>query len=193
MNQVTNKIPYGLLNEEEQAEFCVEARKRGMYENWCHPIFRPCINDDEFQIGVVYRLIIKDDEWYYIELNEMDEEGRVIHGANIGNLRSCYTVRPATAEEIEAAKPQELTLEEKVKAMYPDYEVCMFYWDTDDTLCMRTSTSQIYHTCVQSMKGFYRYVYQHLDGNLDTCTSPTMQWARDESLQPIAVLFTRDK
>jgi len=191
MNQVTNKIPYGLLSEEEQAQFCGEAKKRGLYELWNNEWYEASGN--RFACVSTYRLIIKDDEWYYIELNEMDEEGRVIHGSNIGNLRSCYTVRPATPAEIEAAKPKELTLEEKVKAKYPDYEVCMLYWDTDDTLCMRTGTSQIYHTCVQSMKGFYRYVYQHLDGNLDTCTSPTMQWARDESLQPIAVLFTRDK
>ena len=32
MNQVTNKIPYGLLSEEDQAQLCGEAKTRGMYE-----------------------------------------------------------------------------------------------------------------------------------------------------------------
>jgi len=192
MNQVTNKIPFGLLSEEEQAQFCVEAKKRGMYELWNREWY--IANGSRFSCISTYRLVIKDDEWYWIELNEMDEEGRVIHGSNIGNLRSCYTVRPATAEEIEAAKPQELTLEEKVKAKYPDYEVCMLRINegTGWLSYGHNGTSRVAHSAAQSDPRFQGYVYIHSENDWLVSNKPTKS-SRNKYIQPVAVLFQRDK
>ena len=193
MNQVTNKIPYGLLSEEEQAQFCVEAKTRGLYELWNNEWYEA--SSSRFSCISTYRLVIKDDEWYYFESGKLS---RVWQGIEITprGIENMQVLRPATPAEIEAAKPKELTLEEKVKAKYPDYEVCMLGWYKD---CDQDMWSMIYkdthwrHTAAQSMKGFYRYVYQHSDGDWDTCTDPTMQWAKDETLLPVAVLFQRDK
>jgi hypothetical protein len=87
-------------------------------------------------------------------------------------------------------KPKELTLEEKVKAKYPDYEVVMLAWDERNRWVMQDS---YLHVDAQSRKGFYRYVYQHPHYDWDTCTIPTMQWTKDETIQPVAVLFEREK
>jgi hypothetical protein len=192
MNQVTNKVPYGLLSEEEQAQFCKEAKKKGLYNMWSTDWLNA--RGISFTSHSVYRLIIKDDEWYYIKLNKTDEEGRVIHGSNIGNLRSCYTVRPATPTEIEAAKPKELTLEEKVKAKYPDYEVCMLRINevTGWLSYGHNGTSRVAHSAAQSDPRFQGYVYIHSENDWLVSNKPTKS-SRNKYIQPVAVLFTRDK
>ncbi len=189
MNQVTNKIPYGLLTEEEQAQFCRYAKVRGMYEMYDNKaVWKVSGYEPKFCKWPPYRLIIKDDEWYYFESGCVTRvwEGVEITSRGIDNMQ---VLRPATPAEIEAAKPKELTLEDKIKAKYPDYEVDMLYWGLTDILSCKGHT----HASAQSMKGFYRYVYQHIDGDWDTSTSPTMMWDKGITLQPVAVLFERDK
>lgn len=193
MNQITNKIPFGLLSEEQQAQFSGEAKRRGLYEMWADD-WVLSKRDSAWSKSSVYRLVIKDDEWYYIKHLAVE----VIQGnkINFSKDSSITTLRPATPKEIEAAKPKELTLEEKVKAKYPDYEVVMLKWDEIPVgvhrLFLPYKKCFFGHTEAQSMKGFYKYVYL-VDVGLSTFSRPTMQWAKDETLQPIAVLFERDK
>ncbi len=88
----------------------------------------------------------------------------------------------------------DLVDEEKVKAEYGDYEVVMLRWTKIPdcrNLFLKFEGGDL-HIEAQSMKGFYRYVYQHPDGDWDTSAYPTMQWDKDITLQPIAVLFTKD-
>jgi len=192
-NQVTNKIPYGLLSKEEQAQFLPESRRLYEVLRDFHgkglPIWKSTSQSPFPQRHQVYRLIIKDDEWYYVE--SMQGHGLILTGRELeGRITGGYdTLRPANAEEIEAAKPKELTLEEKVKAKYPDFEVKFFRWCSVGRYVFSTSNDN--HIAAQSMKGFYRYVYQHLDGDWDTSTSPTMMWDKGVTLQPIAVLFNK--
>jgi hypothetical protein len=190
MNQVTNKIPYGLLSEEDQAQLCGEAKTRGMYEYYNYNARAWSITADNklFASNSTYRLIIKEDEWYYVE--SIQGRGLILTGRELeGRITGGYdTLRPATAEEIEAAKPKELTLEEKVKAEYPDYEVVMLDWNSLNRWVMPNG---YLHIDAQSMKGFYRYVYQDPDGDWDTSTLTTMMWDNGITLQPIAVLFNK--
>ena len=94
--------------------------------------------------------------------------------------------------EIQAAQPKVESLEDRVKAEYGDYEVVMLFWDTDDTLCIkvRKPKIQLYHSCAQSIKGFYRYVYQ--DPDLGTSANPALESRKGFTILPIAVLFTKD-
>ena len=73
MNQVTNKIPYGLLTEEEQAQFCDEAKNRGMYEIFNDP-WQDEESDDYFSVHFTYRLKMVEGEKYYCE-----SEGGLFH------------------------------------------------------------------------------------------------------------------
>ncbi len=185
MNQVTNKIPYGLLTKEEQEQFCTEAKARGMYGVFTTEGKWELIKGSTFQPSLTYRLIIKDDEWYYIERHIFDE-GEFIHGSNIGSLECCVLARPATTEEIEAAKPKELTLEEKIKAKYPDYYVEMLEWSLIDILNCKGHI----HASAQSMKGFQGYVYY---AHPFTVKPMPVMTEAGKCIQPVAVLFERGK
>jgi len=192
MNQVTNKIPYGLLTEEEQVQFCGKAKAGGMYEVFYggNEVFSEGkwgpAKGSYFSDSVAYRLIIKDDEWYYFESGCVTRvwEGVEITSRGIDNMQ---VLRPATAEEIEAAKPKELTLEEKIKAKYPDYEVVILKWDELFLRC-----DGYVHVSAQSMKGFQGYVYIHSENDWLVSNKPTKS-SRNKYIQPVAVLFERDK
>jgi hypothetical protein len=187
MNQVTNKIPYGLLSEEERAQVDISTLKKGLYEWFTGGEWGPA-KGFVFSHISTYRLIIKDDEWYYVE--SIQGHGLILTGRELeGRITGGYdTLRLATAEEIEATKPKELTLEEKVNAKYPDYEVVMLDWNSLNRWVMPNG---YLHIDAQSMKGFYRYVYQDPDGDWDTSTLTTMMWDNGITLQPIAVLFNK--
>jgi len=197
MNQITNKVPYGLLSKEEQAQFSGEAKNRGMYE-----LYRSCgwsesITDMDFVIDGVYRLIIKDDEWYWVD------DGDVWAGAVLGeSLRpeaiECYDIlRPATLAEIQAAKPKVESLEDRVKADYGDYEVVMLTvkkgtgWLSYDFSGM----NRVCHITAQSNPGFQGYVYE--DGHYEFRVSlrpvhgAPIPVGGTGPVYPIAVLFTK--
>ena len=190
MNQVTNKIPYGLLSKEDQAQFSGEAKTRGLYELWADHWMMA--NGGRWSALSAYRLIIKDDEWYYGIFIE-GQNGYAILGKDLTTISGYDILRPATTAEIEAAKPKELTLEEKVKAKYSDYNTSLLtYNNSNGFLYINGDPDCDTHVNLQSFKGFYRYVYQHLDGDWDTSTSPTMMWDKGITLQPIAVMFNKD-
>ena len=185
MNQVTNKTPYGLLSKEEQAQFCGEANYKGLYEAF-HGAVWEVHQTSAFGGCYTYRLIIKADEWYYICL----EVPAVVQGSFLRDAKidAYKTLRPATAEEIEEAKPT-LSLEDRVKAEYPDYEVVMLEWSCSEWCMSEGKRKGHPHGRAQSMKGFAGYVYY-----AHPFTIKPMPIMRDGEryIQPIAVLFTKD-
>ena len=108
--------------------------------------------------------------------------------SNLGDYRPCHILK-----EIEAAKPKELTLEEKVKAEYKDrtnQEVIMLtYNDSNGYLSIKDCPDCEPHVILQSMKGFYKYVYLCNNGEFSLGHTPTSQFAMYET---VAVLFTKD-
>ena len=196
MNQVTNKVPYGLLSEEEQEQFSGEGNYKGLYKMYSEG-FWEIYTSSEFEVDMTYRLIIKDDEWYWVD--DLDGNCEAVEGRKLINSEDVVeyseyaTLRPATPAEIEAAKPKELTLEEKVKAEYKDrtnQEVIMLtYNDSNGYLSIKDCPDCEPHVILQSMKGFYKYVYLCNNGEFSLGHTPTSQFAMYET---VAVLFTKD-
>ena len=114
MNQVTNKVPYGLLSEEEQEQFSGEGNYKGLYKMYSEG-FWEIYTSSEFEVDMTYRLIIKDDEWYYISHSDIVEEVMQGKDINLPYDRSITILRPATPAEIQAAKPKELSLEDNLQ------------------------------------------------------------------------------
>jgi len=73
MNQVTKEKAYGLLTEEEQSQFCLDAKKRGMYEIYSGtgtPInghWAETNGTMPFLHSSTYRLKMVEGEIYYVE------------------------------------------------------------------------------------------------------------------------------
>ena len=135
-----------------------------------------------------------------IEVMQAFEDGKDIelhNGSNTGHWSGISDPSWDWPNFIYRVKPEPESLEDRIKAQYPDYDVVMLEWTDNaapDANFLQISTGlEEYepHTSAQSMKDFYRYVYQHPDGDLDTNTSPTEQWDKGVTLQPKAVLFTR--
>jgi len=91
------------------------------------------------------------------------------------------------------AKPKELTLEEKVKAKYPDYEVLMFAVNEGTGWLSYgfNNTNRVTHTTAQSDPRFQGYVYIHSENDWLVSNKPTKS-SRNKYIQPIAVLFNKD-
>ena len=193
MNQVTNRVPYGLLSEEEQAQLSAEAKNRGMYELYWSGGWSESITDMDFVIDGVYRLIIKDDEWYYWGIGT---GGAIIAGKDIEHqliINSLDILRLATPAEIQAAQPKVESLEDRVKAEYGDYEVVMLEWSRINVWSIQSRQGLVSHAIAQSMKGFYRYVYENPEPDKSLCHLIEPVWLCDyEPILPIAVLFTKD-
>ena len=198
-NQVTNRVPYGLLSEEEQAQFCKEAKQRGLYNIYdCVGKWKESYSDDDFIVDANYRLIIKDDEWYYcddLDGNREAVEGRkLINSEDVVEYSEYATLRPATPAEIQAAKPKVESLEDRVKAEYGEkYEVeLLTHNDSNGLLSIKDSSDCDPHVILQSMKGFHMYVYENLSGNFELFRRPTSTDHNHGTLMPIAVLFTKE-
>jgi len=116
-------------------------------------------------------------EWYLNSRNKID--------SNPNSLSTCY-------EYLIIIHQKPVTPEDRIKAQYPDYDVVMLKENEVFDLVLNAPGLPL-HCNAQSMKGFYRYVYQHPDGDLNTNTSPTKQWDKGVTLLPKAVLFSRVK
>ena len=187
MNQVTNKVPYGLLSEEEQAQFCRLRNKHGLYQMYSEGVWS-VYTSSAFDEDTTYQLIIKDDEWYYGIFIE-GQDGYAILGRDLTTINGYDSLRPATPSEIEAAKPKELSLEDRVKkdSQYILTDVEMLEW-YDHSWCY----GDYKHYECQSMKGFNGYVYENDQGFFDTHL-PTLEMLNNSAIKlPIAVLFTKD-
>ena len=75
---------------------------------------------------------------------------------------------------------------DRIKAEYTEYEVVELKWDNDMLLIDRDNR-RFHHISPQSMKGFYRYVYQDEDG-LYIDIRPVLP---DVNIHPVAVLLTK--
>ena len=198
MNQINNRIQMSLLTKEEQAQFCGKAKKRGVYEYYNAKKWHSTATDKFFEYDSTYRLIIKDDEWYYTEFdgggeNTVNIIERTMVGSTLKKVgpNGYMTIRLATPAEIQAAKPKELSLEERVKAEYGEYEVVMLEWKASRLTFGRLCDEWI-HTSAQSMKGFHMYVYQNLSGNFELFRRPTNTNHNQGTTLPLACLFTKD-
>ncbi len=189
MNQTTNLIQWKNLTQEQKADFDFENYK---YEYQCRSIgWRDKTKSDAFALETVYRLVIEPDKWYYLKRQRQELEGQIIKGSNIGVVDQCFIFRPAKPDEI--PKPKK-TLEQKIQEKYSGFDVeILGYCKVNGWLgLVEEDGAREPHIYAQCMKGFYRYVYQHPDGDLDTNTSPTEQWDKGVTLQPVAVLFTKE-
>lgn len=186
MNQVTNKVPYGLLTEDEQKTFNT---KDFTYQSWASGMWINCVFEHSYipREDGVYRLVIEPEKWYYF--GSFGSYG--IHkGCYLTNIENASECRPAKQSEI----PQPVTLKDKIKAKYSGYEVVMCKWNT--VAGIEKDLWQIFghinHGAAQSMKGFQGYVFQRLnDKSLFIDCRPVYPWNELNALQPIAVLFEK--
>jgi len=155
MNQATNRVPFGLLTNEEKEGFCEEAKKRGMYQVFpCTRLWYPskrfltASKTGPFDNECIYQLKILPDEWYafqhkFAPVDMTDEEisMREIskHECSIGHLvrkgiqfqdlpvEEFIFIRPATPNEIPDEIPKPETLEDRIKSMWSDFEAVLFH------------------------------------------------------------------
>jgi hypothetical protein len=138
----------------------------------------------------VYRLVIEDDKWYtYSTKNLIGEIIKTVKGSEFVNPEEACECRPARPEEI----PQpEKTLEQKIQDKWPDKEVVMLaYTGKPQELKFPVGTLDRYHFAAQSMKGFYKYVYEQ-DNDLIASLKTLKSW-KWKTIQPEAVLFERSE
>jgi len=200
MNQTTNLIQWKNLTAEEKAAF-EWARYRYDVQNgvtWKH------LDAYGGNFDNVYRLVVEEDKWYALVTVNNDlhfEKGALLLAAQDDGVVALYeysTLRPAKPSEIPKPEP---TLEDRVKAEYPDYEVVVLEFDEPDIdgvslLCVMHNRSAISHVLAQSMRGFSGYVYERNDDD----SFSVYPWAVDcmdknigDSIytHPIAALFTK--
>ena len=172
MNQVLNKIVYGLLTKEQKAGFCQEAKKRGVYEFYDSGIINDwCVADQpHFENSIVYRLKILPDEWYFVANGtRVNPAPEVILGSMIDMvlIEKYVILRPAKPHEIPKPVTVAKSLLERIQETYKDKEVVMLEWDEqcDDVfmLVMRYKDCYWRHIEAQSLKGFACYVYVNED------------------------------
>lgn len=176
MNQATNLIQWKNLTEEQKADFDFENYKYEIQRGVSFGTWMPCSPSDD----LVYRLKIEPDKWYYFEHEPTGETGVTI-GSKIGKPSVHEILRPARKDEI----PKQETLEDKIKAKWPNKEVVMLEY-YDDVLCFSSGKMNMCaHLEAQSMKGFSGYVYAFEEGLKinSQCIWP------NTSMQPVAVLF----
>lgn len=186
INQVTNLIQWKNLSKEDQAGFDFERYK---YE-WQSETIWESVNWAPLKPNSngVYRLVIQPDKFYYMEGENGTE---IIKGGSIDNRdrKVSSVIRPATSAEM----PKPATLEDRVVAEYKDFEVSMLEWNGSflDYICEGVDFP---HTQAQSMRGFYKYVYEFgdfLSISIDPTTIHHYGDGEDETITPIAALFVR--
>ena len=204
MNQLHNTTPYGLMTEKEKLHFCGAAKLSGLYQLYYkNKQWDGCANTNSFVDSNVYRLVIKADAWYYVKLANVDN-GSFHLGSKLRNdihlIDFVDEIHAANPVDIKNIKPKELSLEDRVKAEYGEYEVVMTKEvQHKDVYARKPYLSfegfshiagiQPEHTCAQSMKGFYRYVYTCPKGKIFNDMRPLYPYHESNNLQPIAVLF----
>lgn len=180
MNQCTNRVPYGLLTKVEQAQFCIEAKERRMYEMYSANRWSFSMTSSGFDESVVYRLKILPSEWYYTGGGPV--KGSTLLGWNPDTLDS---IRPAKPSEIPKPVP---TLQERIESTYPDYEVGIL--KISDTTGYLSLSGGAAHILAQSIKGFQGYVYQIEEGEFLKWKDPSHLVYGDVTM-PVAVLFEK--
>jgi len=125
MNILTNKVPFGLLSEEEKELFVSAKNHNCEWFNHKGEWTKCELGKNTFCKAHVYRLKLKEGEWYVLE-NDLGEyliefvqvhESKDIeasrfyvdgnnNGAGDFSINEIKSIRPATQEEIESVKPK---------------------------------------------------------------------------------------
>ena len=203
MNQLLNKIPYGLLTEDEQAGFSTEMKNRGLYEVY-DKMWHRAYKDYSFMNYRTYRLKILPDEWYWCDdLNgncAAIEGQKLINALDMVAFDEYMTLRPALPEEIPKPEP---TLLERIEAAYEGKEVVLLKWDEhcDDVFMLNMKYKDCHwnHVTAQSMKGFAGYVYTEFNDiepydKFELHCDPSLMYIGvDKRFMrlPVAVLFSK--
>ena len=199
MNQVTNLIQWKNLTEEQKADFDFENYK---YEfqmfDWVPKRGSDIANDR------VYRLVIEEDKWYFCKgIYKKPIQGKYLICENFKykKLKVFENLRPAKRHEI--PKPKEKTLQERIQEEWLDKEVVMLEMtDPNNSIANHEFLSlvdyfyensiPIAHYHAQSMKGFFRYVYDFGDDGFFLDREPT-DGDSLKTIHPVAVLFEAQK
>jgi hypothetical protein len=206
VNQAINLIQWKNLTEEQQADFDFENYKyEGQYGGG-DTTFQEMPNNIRPSAQGVYRLNIEPDKWYFIRQGDFLRDllnlnkGLCILGKDLLNHKDVLVsdldeIRPARLDEI----PKQETLEDRIKAEWPDKEVVMLepqgFGNLLSVAIPESINNGTYkpHFYAQSMKGFARYVYQRPDeSGFFIRESPVWGWNDNIILQPVAVLFDKE-
>ena len=108
MNQCTNRIQWNLLDYNESIDFFITGYS---YEFFMENQWLPKEENTTPVYFLVYRLVIEEDKWYYVEFSRGN--GEVVKGGSFNDLqiKILEVLRPARPDEI----PQEKTLEQKIR------------------------------------------------------------------------------
>lgn len=108
-----------------------------------------------------------------------DTTGQVEQGDGIPFDGPCYILRKI-----------EPTLEERIAREYGHLDVVMLGWRVSGRSLVMVGMDHM-HVDAQSMKGFYKYVYERGDQLVDSGRA-TISPANVGTVQPVAVLFYRE-
>jgi len=88
---------------------------------------------------------------------------------------------------------KEISLEDRVKAEYGDFDVVMLEWEEGEFLTLKTGNviKDNCHIYAQSMKGFAGYIYDFDKQGLDRDFEPIWPQNQVKAIQPIAAIFSR--
>lgn len=187
MNQTTNLIQWKNLTQEQMDDFDFENYK---YE------FQGFL-DWNTHAGIpkrsrVYQLVIEYDKWYtYSTKNLIGEIIKTVKGSEFVNPEEACECRPARPDEI---PQQEKTLEQKIQNKWFDKKVVILSSENGMLRIVKTIEECEYdspHVNAQSMKGFYKYVYEQ-DNDLIASLKTLKSW-KGKTIQPVAVLFERSE
>ena len=138
---------------------------------------------------LVFRLFIEEDKWYFCEgVYKKPILGKDLYCEDFNVFSE--NLRPAKPHEIPV---KEKTLPERIQEKWPDKEVVMLEFDANDCLQFASGhyLGQI-HCTAQSMKGFFRYVYDFGDDGFFLDREPT-DGDSLKTIHPVAVLFEAQK
>ena len=98
-------------------------------------------------------------------------------------------------------EPTPQSLEDRIKAEYPEYEVKMLKWSEQGELECKLLHFNQPHIYAQSIKGFSGFVYDYSDTSVPLTADeidfkmslrPVVRNSQDETMHPVAALFTKD-
>jgi len=189
VNQATNLIQWKNLTEDQKANFDFENYKYELQStiDWVMRTSKSIGLPD-----VVYRLVIDPEKFYFVDSHKytIPKNKNIIKGCDFGEDHfddSDYCIlRPAKPHEI----PQpEKTLEQRIQEKWPDKKVEMLDFNAGDCLAFVNGRHLgRLHFEAQSMKGFYKYVYDFGDGELTLFHEP-LDVFEDKTFHPVAALF----
>ena len=189
MNQTQNRMPFGLLKKDEQADFVNNYESN--YAKYLGNNDWIMLHDGyDMQDNEVYQLKIDPEKWYHCD-GEIAIGKDLInaHEAGFYQYSEYEVLRPAITYEI---PKQEKTLKERIEEEYSNYDVVVFEWgDTQGVEVLkfdRGRAAYLRHSTAQSIRDFAGYVYENKD-QFDIDARPC--FLTNEMELPVAVLFKK--